>query len=61
VSTSDYCIRRATDADAIGRHRVAMFRDMGILDEGDAGTLAATALTYSDLSLSQGESTSPTA
>ena len=48
MSTSGYCIRRATsaDTDVIVRHRVAMFRDMGILDERDAGTLAATSLTY---------------
>jgi hypothetical protein len=56
VSTSGYCIRRATgaDVDAIARHRVAMFRDMGILDERDAGTLAATSLTYFEDALPSG-------
>ena len=56
MSTSGYCIRRATgaDADAIVRHRVAIFRDMGILDERDAGTLAATSLTYFEDALPSG-------
>ena len=46
MSTSGYCIRRATgaDADAIVRHRVAMFRAMGILDQRDAGTLVPFAI-----------------
>jgi GNAT superfamily N-acetyltransferase len=46
----------ATDADAtvITAHRVAMFRDMGTLDERDAGTLAATSLAYFEDALPRG-------
>lgn len=56
VSISGYRIRRATgaDADAITRHRVAIVRDMSILDERDAGTLAATSLTYFEEALPSG-------
>ena len=46
--TSSYVIRAATLADAavIAHHRVAMFRDMGSLDERDAARIAALTRAY---------------
>lgn len=43
-----YRLRRATaaDADVIARHRVAMFRDMRVLDERDAEPLHVASLAY---------------
>ncbi len=48
MSAFAYSIRRATGADAgtIALHRVAMFRDMGTLEERDAQPLGAASRAY---------------
>ena len=55
--TARYVIRIATTADAavIAHHRVAMFRDMGMLADADAAALEAAARTYLTQALSGGE------
>jgi len=52
-----YRIRPATAADAVvvARHRVAMFRDMGILPAADAERLAAASLRSLSTGLASGE------
>jgi len=57
VTNSPYTIRRATAADAgvLARHRVAMFRDMGALDERDAQPLAAASRRYFETAIPGGQ------
>ena len=52
-----YVIRAATiaDAAAIAHHRVAMFRDMGILPEGEATELLAASHAYLMTALPSGQ------
>jgi GNAT superfamily N-acetyltransferase len=54
---SGYTIRRATAADAgvIAHHRVAMFRDMGVLAEREAPALHAASEAYLTTALRSGE------
>ena len=54
---SGYASRRATVADAgvIARHRVAMFRDMGVLVEREAPALHAASEAYLTAALRSGE------
>jgi GNAT superfamily N-acetyltransferase len=48
MSAADYRVRLAKvdDADVIARHRIAMFRDMRVLDERDAEALQLASLAY---------------
>jgi len=57
VTDSPYTIRRAVvgDAAAIARHRVAMFRDMGALEERDAEPLAAASRAYFEAAIPSGQ------
>jgi GNAT superfamily N-acetyltransferase len=52
-----YRIRRAIGADAaiVAHHRVAMFRDMGILPEADVERLATASRRYLDDALASGD------
>lgn len=54
---SGYAIRRATVADAgvIAHHRVAMFRDMGVLAEREAPALHVASHAYLTTALRSGE------
>ena len=57
MDSQDYVIRPATvaDAAAIAHHRVAMFRDMGLLANGDDPALEAAARAYLLAALPSGE------
>jgi GNAT superfamily N-acetyltransferase len=54
---SGYTIRRATVADAaiVAHHRVAMFRDMGVLADPEASTLHAASEAYLTAALQRSE------
>ena len=55
-ASDNYTLRAATTADVltIARHRVGMFRDMGMLDERDAAALTAGSHAYLITALSDG-------
>jgi GNAT superfamily N-acetyltransferase len=55
-SSEEYTLRAATAADAmtIARHRVSMFRDMGMLDDHDAAALAAGSQAHLTTALADG-------
>jgi GNAT superfamily N-acetyltransferase len=54
---SGYAVRRATvtDASVIAHHRVAMFRDMGVLAEPEAPALHVASHAYLTTALQSGE------
>lgn len=56
TTAEKYTLRAATAADAtvVARHRVSMFRDMGMLDERDAAALAAGSQAHLTTALSDG-------
>jgi ribosomal protein S18 acetylase RimI-like enzyme len=55
-ASSEYRLRIATvaDVDVIAHHRIAMFRDMRVLDERDADALHAASLVYLERALASG-------
>jgi GNAT superfamily N-acetyltransferase len=56
MSIAPYCIRAATVADAatIARHRILMFRDMGIELGADAAALESTSRDYFEVAVTDG-------
>jgi ribosomal protein S18 acetylase RimI-like enzyme len=56
MNGAEYRVRIATvdDADVIAHHRIAMFRDMGVLDERDAEPLRVASLAYLQRALPSG-------